>query len=69
MLNVRLANTTLLCTDDINAIIESVHGRISGIMSETGNGALSANQLASALFEEIECYMHGAVDDMREMRE
>lgn len=68
MLNVRLANTPLFCTDDISAIIESLSFQVSAIMSETGNGVLSANQLGTAFFEQVESYLQSAVDDMQEMR-
>jgi len=69
MLNVRLANAPLFCTHDISAIVECLDRRVSAIMSETGSGALSANQLGTAFFEEIEDYLQEAVKDLREMRE
>lgn len=69
MMNIRLANAPLFFTQDISEIVEGLDARVSSIMSDTGSGALSANQLATAFFEMMEGHLHDAVDDMRDLRE
>ncbi len=68
MLNIRLANTPLFCTHDIDAIFECAAEQISSVIAESGEELFSANQIGNVVLENIESRLQNALDDLRDMR-
>lgn len=68
MLNERIANTPLLCGDDIEDILQCAGIELSDYMSNNDRDLVTANEIGRIFLEKVESHISWAVEAMRQIR-